>query len=738
MAAGALTCENQKTATDFPLPFSLPVSALLDSLQSLPGRFAAVDWLWLLLALPLLALLRWRAHRLSARGVPGLVSPRLAPSLVRGAHEGLRWTRFLLLLTGLAAFITALARPQFGSEPVQAQSRSRDLFIAVDTSRSMLALDLEPNRLARARLAIRELIDFMPEDRVGLVAFAGNAFLLAPLTLDHPAVIEALEQMEPGLVPRGGTNLAAPLNVALEQLKRSGGDRAALVIFSDGEDHEGQGDLALALKQAKADGLMVFCVGVGTESGAIIPDTDDEGNTVQGQFVKDDKGTVVRSRLQGTTLQEISAATGGLYVNLGEQGSLTTVVSRLLGAIEATSKEADPRPRPIERFIWPLAAGLLLVTLAWLLPASWRRRPKPPSVPQTRPATALLAVGAGLGLAGFFPAAPALAQQGESEGLAALRQSDYDNAIAAYEKEIPAEPDPQKRSWLQLGLGTAAYRKGDFEKAKEAFSEAAQSPDAELASKAHYNLGNTLFRLGERNIPTSGSQGGEHVVGAKEFESVQKQWKEALDQYQSALTLDPGNGLAKRNIEAVNRHVQVLRKQEEPPKEEEKKEDDEKDDEKDQEDQKDQQNQQDQQDQQDQQNQQNPQDQPDQQQPPPDGQDGQPPPQGGQPPPPKDQEQKSGENDPKKQQQPPPKGQPKPPEGPQPPQDGPQPEGDLSTDPSQPPPPRNQPKPEEQRNEETGLSPAEARKQLKDNTDEDLKAMPLQQRSARAERYKDW
>lgn len=716
------------------------MTALFKSLFALPGHFAAPEWLWFLPALPLLALLRWRAQHLSRRGLPGLISPKLVTHLIRGASEPLRWMRFLLFLGALGFLVLALARPQFGTEQAEARSRSRDLFIALDTSRSMLAVDLEPNRLARARLAIHEIVDSMPEDRIGLIAFAGNGFLLAPLTLDHPAVVEALDQMEPGLVPRGGTNLSAPLSVALDQLRRSGADGAALLIFTDGEDHEGKGDVALLAKQAKEAELVVFAVGVGTESGAIIPATDDDGKAIPGQFVEDDAGSVVRSRLQPAALQEISAATGGVYVNLGERGSLTTVVSRVLNAVEATTKEAEARPKPIERFVWPLGVALMLLVAAWMLPTHWRRPLRAPS-----------AVLAGLVLLFGLPSR-AGAEATDSRGFEALRLSDYDGAIEAYEKEIPLEKDPDKATWMQLGLGTAAFRKGDYEKAKQAFSEALQSPRKDLAAQAHYNLGNTLFEMGKAEVSAPAQNPDEPAVETGNVEAVKNRWKEALDQYRSALSLEPGDRKAKHNLDVVSQYMQVLRKKEEEKKEQEKKEDKKDEDKKD-EDQKDDQNKD--------QNQ-NPQNQgqqppPDGQQPPPDGQqppppkDGQQPPQDGQqPPPPKDGQQQPGQppppgdqkspQDPKEGQQPPPppKGQPKPDEG-NPEQDqGKPPEGEISAQPGQSPPPQPGKPQGEPRNEETGLTPSEARKQLKDNSDEDLKAMPLQTKGARAERYKDW
>src|SRR5207249_9948572 len=182
--------------------------------------------------------------------------------------------------------------------------------IAVDTSRSMLSNDVQPNRLDRVKLAVQDLINELQGDRVGLIAFAGRAFLQAPLTIDYDAVVEAINDIDTKTIPEGGTNISSAITLATQSFGKSATGNRALIIFTDGEESETSGD-PVAVKMAKeaADaGVRIFTVGVGTPQGSLIPITGDEGET---SFVKDSAGQVVKSKLDDKRLREIAQATGG-------------------------------------------------------------------------------------------------------------------------------------------------------------------------------------------------------------------------------------------------------------------------------------------------------------------------------------------------------------------------------------------------------------------------------------------
>ena len=204
--------------------------------------FGAPSIFWAFAAFPLLIAIFFanerRRHELLAR----LVAARLAPRLAGNVSVAKRRVRFLLMLFGLAAAILALAQPRYGADWEQVKRKGRDVLIAIDTSRSMLADDLKPNRLTRAKLAAQDLIGALPGDRVGLVAFAGTAFLQAPLTVDYGAVLNSLNEIDTEIIPEGGTDIADMIHTARERL-RQGREResSALIIFTDGEELDTDG-----------------------------------------------------------------------------------------------------------------------------------------------------------------------------------------------------------------------------------------------------------------------------------------------------------------------------------------------------------------------------------------------------------------------------------------------------------------------------------------------------------------
>lgn len=740
--------------------------------------FAQPDFLWMLPALALLLLLRLRAHRLSSQGTPGLVADRLRGELVIGATPWLRWLAFLLQTLALALVIIALARPQWGYEEVATESEGRNVIIAVDTSRSMLANDLLPDRLTRAKLTAQDLVDSLPNDRIGLIAFAGRSFLQAPLTMDHMAIVETLGQLDTEIIPRGGTNINSAVAMAIETFQKTDSKDNALILFSDGEDLEGGEELAKIGEDAEALGLIIVAIGVGTEAGSIIPDPD---APTPGTFIKDDGGKIVRSRLDPAALRQLSSRTSrGLYLNLGATNSITEVVGRALKQIDATRHEDAVRKRPIERFTWALSLALLSMVLGFLLPVTLRSKKR-------CPAPLLSSRAASKALALVLPAllivrpckAETEATATETAGLPALeayQKENYKAAVNSYQQEIEAAESAKEKSWLEFGLGSAAYRTGDFELAEQSFGKVLERQQRKgLNADAHYNLGNTLFRHGQTLLkPGSGSTSGESgPAPAADLEGTARQWEAAIEHYQATLDVEPGHKLASENLEIVSQHLEQLRKQQQQQKEQQKKDEQQKEKDKDKEEEKDQGQDKDQdkgknQNQDDKGKSKDQQQQPDgskgQQAPPDDkknqdGKDGddknkqQPP--SSDPQNPGDQKGKPGDQsdkpdkqdsskgspgkDPAKeskgkpgdqQQEPQAQGKPEPP-----PQ---QPEGNLKADPNrQQPAQQGESQEDRQPNPETGFSPLEARRLLQSLSDEDLNVKPLM-RSVPAQPYKNW
>ncbi|MDP3072832.1 MAG: VWA domain-containing protein, partial [Opitutaceae bacterium] len=252
----------------------------------------------------------------------------------------------------------ALARPQFGriEEPVFDQAR--EILLAVDLSRSMLAPDVKPSRLARAKLLIQSLLEKVAGERVGLVVFSGTAFLQSPLSADYEILREFLPALGPDFLPEGGTHYGALLDAALGAFTSSGAADRFLIILSDGEATDDE--WKARIEDLKKKGVRVIGLGVGTAGGAMIPDGT-------GQFVKDDRGAVVMSRLESGTLQQIARETGGVYRDASTWVDLAALVEETIATGRKGQFVETRTVRLVERFQWPLALGL------WCLLVSFYR-----------------------------------------------------------------------------------------------------------------------------------------------------------------------------------------------------------------------------------------------------------------------------------------------------------------------------------------------------------------------------
>ncbi|HEX8490921.1 MAG TPA: VWA domain-containing protein, partial [Chthoniobacterales bacterium] len=277
----------------------------------------------------------------------------MLPDLARTVDWRRRKLRFALVLVGFALAITALAKPQWGYIYEDVKRKGLDLIFAVDTSRSMLSNDVPPSRLQRVKLATQDLLNELQGDRVGLIAFAGRAFLQAPLTIDYSAAVESINDLDTNTIPEGGSNISAAIDLAVQTFGKSAIGNRALIIFTDGE--ELSGDAMKTAKAAADAGVRIFTVGVGTPEGSLIPITGEGGGTA---FVKDSNGQVVKSKLDEKRLEEIADATAGFYIHL-EDGPRTMKRLFAEGLAKMQAGDIDDRMsrRPIERYQWPLGAA---------------------------------------------------------------------------------------------------------------------------------------------------------------------------------------------------------------------------------------------------------------------------------------------------------------------------------------------------------------------------------------------
>lgn len=504
--------------------------------------FGSPEWFWALLLLMPLLWIFLDAGKRREKLLSRILAPRLQSQLAGRVSPLKRNLRIGLLLVSLALIIVAMAKPRLGYLEQEIKSRGRDVILGIDTSRSMLSTDTAPTRLGRAKLISQDLLNLLKGDRVGLIAFAGNAFLQAPLTLDKSAVLTSIDDLDSNTIPKGGTDIASAIRMAIAAFGKGEGTSRALVLMTDGEDLEAN---ALdAAKEASSAGIRIFTIGFGSAAGSLIPIRKESG---QNDFVRDESGRPVNSKLDESRLTEIAKETGGFYQPFG-QDAARIIYEKGIIPMEAQETGTLSARKPIERYVWPAAAALLLLAL-WSVLGEGRRGGN---------STLLLMLACGLA---FTP------NSMRASGITDYQQGNYQGALKDFENRLESG---STSSEIRFDAGAAAYKAGDFKKAVGYFSEAMTSPKPKVREAATYNLANSLVRSGE---------------AAQESEAKLSDWKNALQHYESVLKASPGNAQAKENYEIVKKLIEDLKKQQQQQKKDQK---DKKDQNKDQKDKKDQ------------------------------------------------------------------------------------------------------------------------------------------------------
>ena len=496
--------------------------------------FANPHMLWLLLVIPpaLLAFFWW-AGRTRQRLLIQFIQARLLPTLTVGISTTRQKIRVGCLVSAVVCLILALARPQWGFDWEEMKQRGLDIVVAIDTSKSMLAEDITPNRLARAKLAALELMQRARSDRLGLVAFAGSAFLQCPLTIDDAAFRQSIEALNVNIIPQGGTAIAEAIQTALTAFKE-GDNYKVLVLFTDGEDHD-SGALEAAEKAAKA-GLRIFTIGVGTAEGELLRIKDAQGG---GDYIRDEQGNVVKSHLNERLLQQIAGATeGGFYLPLRGAKAIDTLYDQGLAKLPKAEHQEKFVRQYHERYHWPLAVAVVLLLVELLFPERKHEpKTKPAAAPSAQPAlrTAVKVL--------LLVLLPAALQGSPASALREYKAGKYDQALKEYEQLLKRKSDDPR---LHFNAGAAAYRDQQFEEAAKQFNATLAAPDLKLQGLAYYNEGNALYHLGEQNPDPK-----------KRTEA----WEKALQDYQSTAKLDPQDADAKFNYEFVKRRLEELKQQ---------------------------------------------------------------------------------------------------------------------------------------------------------------------------------
>ena len=459
-------------------------------------RFEHSHLLWLLLVVPpVLALFFWRGERTRQRLLTQFVEVRLLASLTVGISPARRQWRNALVILATALLIAALARPQYGYDKEEVLQSGLDIVVAVDTSKSMLATDIAPNRLGRAKLAALELMQTAKADRLGLVAFAGNAFLSCPLTIDDTAFQQSLQALDVNTIPQGGTALAEAINTALSAFKEKSNHKA-LVLFTDGEDND-EGALEAAQNAAK-EGLKIFTIGIGSAEGTLVQIPDGNGGS---DYVRDEKGQVVKTKLNEALLQQIAGATGGFYLPLRGANTMDTLYERGLAPLPKSESKEKLVRRYHEQFQWPLAAAILLLIAEFLLPERKSQTKITGTISKSGiTKTALLAMVL-CAFQNFSFASPASALREYNLG----KYQNYTNALAEYTALATVKTNDLR---FVFNAGDAAYRATNFDLAQNLFQQVTLSPDLKLQQQAFYNLGNVQFQRAKQAEDLDGLEQG--------------------------------------------------------------------------------------------------------------------------------------------------------------------------------------------------------------------------------------
>ncbi len=499
--------------------------------------FSSPGWLWLLTAVVPLLLLEWRAARRAEAGLRRLVGDRADHALLQQRRPGQRRVGTALRTGAFICLVLGAAGPEWGHEIVRRSASGSDVVLLVDVSASMDARDVPPSRLEEARREALALLDRLAGSRVGVVAFAGDAVRLCPLTLDRGAVRLVLESISTNSISEPGTDLGKGLRMAARVLPGGRRSEQVIVLWTDGEDLE-RGATAAVEELARA-GFRVLTVGVGTPAGDVVPVLDDQGRAVD--VKRDADGGAVRSRLDEGLLRTMARRTGGAFFSASRPGGELPRLLAALGAVSRGGRGQRLVEHPVPRFPWLAALAALLLAIE--LGRARRRRPEEaerpggrrarraagssPSGTAARAAALILVMGVGL-------AGPAGAQSAWARGDRAFREQRYSAAESLYARRAGREGPAAVR----VNRATAAALAGRGAPAESVLATLIDaSPPA--GPTAAYNLGTLQAKRGGLD--------------------------DALKSLRKALEIDPGNGDARYNYELALRRQRERQRSGSPP-----------------------------------------------------------------------------------------------------------------------------------------------------------------------------
>lgn len=456
-----------------------------------------------------------RRKQIALLGNPAFLEARLMPEY--SASKGR--VAVALILLAVTFSVLALVRPQWGEEKKKIERKGVDLIFLLDTSLSMLAEDVKPNRLQKSKMEIRNIIQKLQGDRVGMVAFAGTSFLQCPLTLDYSAFLLFVDSIGTGYIPTPGTSLSEAIHMGLRAFPEESRKYRAMIVFSDGEDHEG--GIKEALDVAKKAGVRIYTLGTGTPEGEPIPLRSAEGGKSISGYKKDREGQVVMTRLDQDLLTEIARETGGLYfqATAGER-EVGLVLKHLESLGERQLKERLFTEREDHFQLFLVIAFLLLIGELCL-----------GNKKSLKTAALVFPLIAFFFLTAWIDSSSSLVEKGNR----LVKEKKYQSAVENYRKAQIKRP---KEPVVRYNLGTALYELYDYREAERELEQALSlAKDAPTQAKALYNYGNAQYRLGN--------------------------FDPAIEAYKKTLDLDPKDQDAKYNLEFLQKKKALFEQKQE-------------------------------------------------------------------------------------------------------------------------------------------------------------------------------
>lgn len=473
-------------------------------------KFANIEYLYLIWVIPLLLAVFSYGARKRRRLLKKYATEHALRAISINVSVFRRKMKAGLIILAAGLIIFALTGPKIGYKWREVERKGIDIMIALDCSSSMLAEDLKPTRLDRAKREILDLLHMLQGDRVGLVAFAGTAFLQCPLTLDYETFYIFLDALTPEFLPTGGTNLAGAISTSLSGFSDKGTTEKAVILITDGENTGPDNPLDSA-RQAASKGVKLFCIGVGKGTGAPIP-------LKEGGFKKNNSGKIILTRLDQEMLKKIAAKTGGAYVRstYGDMDLESIYKDRIRANLKLETLTSGRKKIWEDRYQWFVALAMIALMVELFLSSGRKRR-----------------------VMMFLILLPLAAHPVEAghlkDGQVFYEKGEYEKALNRY---IDAQLEHPEKAEILYNIGNTYYRLGNFQAAYDHFKQAVQSENVSLKQKSLYNLGNAGVRRG--------------------------MLEDAVKNYSAALKIDPRDEQAKQNLEFVKRMIEQ-RKKEQPP-----------------------------------------------------------------------------------------------------------------------------------------------------------------------------